>query len=112
MTGQEAELDNSTVSQETSPAKKAIAPAAAANSVKIYSNRWMAKVYDEKPPFPEEVFTTTFAPERLETIVKALKQATDQEVEESTRLLEDNYTYSLQITSHKVPHVNVHLSRV
>lgn len=101
MSSQETELDNSSA-QETSPSAK----------VKPFSNRWMAKVYEEKPPFPEEVLNTVFAPERISTIVKALKEATTKEVQESNRLLEDDFTYSLQITSFKIPHVNVHLSRM
>ena len=84
----------------------------AVGGVKMYSNRWMTKVYEEKPPFPEDLFKTTFSQEKLETIVAALKLATDKEVKDSIRLLEDDYTYSVQITSHKVPHVPVHLSRV
>ncbi|XP_031631432.1 ribosomal L1 domain-containing protein CG13096-like [Contarinia nasturtii] len=79
---------------------------------KLYSNRWMLRVYQEKPPFPEELFDTMFTKEKIETLVAALKLATDKEVEESKRLLESDYTYSLMIASHKVPHVPVHLSRI
>lgn len=81
-------------------------------NVKVYSNRWLAKVVEEKPPFPDELFDTTFAPERLTSIVKALKDATEKEVNESSRLLADNYIYSLQLTSFKAPPSHVHLSRV
>lgn len=81
-------------------------------NVKVYSNRWLAKVVEEKPQFPDDLFDTTFAPERLTSIVKALKDATEKEVNESPRLLVDNYTYSLQITSFKAPPSHVHLSRV
>lgn len=80
--------------------------------IKPFSNKWMLKVYDEKPPFPEELFSSQFSKPKLETLVAALKQATDKEVSESTRLLEEDYTYSLQVTCHKVPHVSVHLTRV
>lgn len=79
---------------------------------KLYSNRWMLKVYQEKPPFPEELFETIFTNGKIETLVAALKLATEKEVEDSTRLLESDYTYSLMIASHKVPHVPVHLSRM
>lgn len=79
---------------------------------KLYSNRWMLRVYQEKPPFPEELFETMFTKEKVETLVAALKLATDKEVEESKRLLESDYTYSVMIASHKVPHVPVHLSRM
>lgn len=79
---------------------------------KLYSNRWMLRVYQEKPPFPDELFDTMFTKEKIETLVAALKLATDKEVEESKRLLESDYTYSLMIASHKVPHVPVHLSRM
>lgn len=79
---------------------------------KLYSNRWMQKVYAEKPPFPEELFDTVFKKEKVETLVAALKVATEKEVEESKRLLEGDYTYSVMIASHKVPHVPVHLSRM
>lgn len=84
----------------------------AAQGVKKFSNRWMSMVYEEKPSFPEQLFNTMFTKEKIETLVAALKMATEKEVEESNRLLEDDYTYSVQITSHKVPHVPVHLSRV
>lgn len=79
---------------------------------KLYSNRWMLRVYQEKPPFPDEMFETMFTKEKITTLVEALKMATDKEVEESKRLLESDYTYSLMIASHKVPHVPVHLSRM
>lgn len=79
---------------------------------KLYSNRWMLRVYQEKPPFPDELFDTMFTKDKIETLVAALKLATDKEVEESKRLLESDYTYSLMIASHKVPHVPVHLSRM
>lgn len=80
--------------------------------VRQFSNRWMTMVYEEKPPFPEELYSTMFSNEKIETLVAALKLATEKEVQESNRLLEDDYTYSVQITSHKVPHVPVHLSRM
>lgn len=79
---------------------------------KLYSNRWMQKVYAEKPPFPDAHFDTIFKKEKIETLVAALKVATEKEVEESKRLLEGDYTYSVMIASHKVPHVPVHLSRM
>lgn len=79
---------------------------------KLYSNRWMQKVYAEKPPFPDDLFETIFKQEKVETLVAALKVATEKEVEESKRLLEGDYTYSVMIASHKVPHVPVHLSRM
>lgn len=87
-------------------------PLKSGQNVKVYSNRWLAKVSEEKPPFPEEMFATKFALERLTTIVQALKQATEKDVDESQRLIGDNYTYSVQITSHKAPIVNVHLTRM
>lgn len=80
--------------------------------IKLYSNRWMQKVYEEKPPFPDELFETIFTKEKIETLVAALKMATEKEVEDSNRLLESDYTYSVLINSHKVPHVPVHLSRM
>lgn len=112
MSGQESDLDNSVVLQEQDATADVGKKGNASGNVKPYSNRWLAKVYDEKPPFPENVLNTVFAPERVTTIVKALKEATAKEVEESNRLLEDNFTYSLQISSFKIPHVNVHLSRM
>lgn len=79
---------------------------------KLYSNRWMLRVYQEKPPFPDDLFQTMFTTEKITTLVEALKLATDKEVEESKRLLESDYTYSVMVASHKVPHVPVHLSRI
>lgn len=81
-------------------------------NVKVYSNRWLAKVVEEKPAFPDELFDSTFSHERITSIVKALKEATDKEVNDSNRLLIDNYTYSLQVTSFKAPLTHIHLSRV
>lgn len=96
-----------------SPAnRKRKAPQQNQAGIKMYSNRWMQKVYEEKPPFPDELFETMFTPEKIETLVAALKLATEKEVEESSRLLESDYTYSVLINSHKVPHVPVHLSRM
>lgn len=79
---------------------------------KLGSLSWMNKIYDEKPPFPEELFETIFTKEKIQTLVAALKLATDKEVAESKRLLESDYTYSLMIASHKIAHVSVHLSRM
>lgn len=83
-----------------------------ATGIKPFSNKWMAQVYAEKPQFPEELFQSTFSKEKVETLVEALKLATEKEVEDSIRLLEEDYTYSVVVTSHKVPHVPVHLSRM
>lgn len=79
---------------------------------RLGSKQWMRQVYDEKPPFPEELFETIFTTEKIQTLVAALKLATVKEVEESKRLLESDYTYSLMIASHRIPHVAVHLSRM
>lgn len=79
---------------------------------RIGSKQWMRQVYDEKPPFPEELFETIFTKDKIQTLVAALKIATVKEVEESKRLLESDYTYSLMIASHKISHVAVHLSRM
>lgn len=79
---------------------------------KLGSNKWMEKVYNEKPPFPAELFETIFTTEKLQALVAALKTATEKEVAESKRLLESDYTYSLMISSWKIPHVAVHLSRM
>lgn len=83
-----------------------------ATGIKAFSNKWMSQVYAEKPQFPEELFETTFSKEKVETLVEALKLATEKEVSDSIRLLEEDYTYSVVVTSHKVPHVPVHLSRM
>lgn len=83
-----------------------------AAGIKPFSNKWMSQVYAEKPQFPEELFETTFSKEKVETLVEALKLATEKEVSDSIRLLEEDYTYSVVVTSHKVPHVPVHLSRM
>lgn len=83
-----------------------------ATGIKPFSNKWMSQVYAEKPQFPDELFETTFSKEKVETLVEALKLATDKEVSDSIRLLEEDYTYSVVVTSHKVPHVPVHLSRM
>lgn len=107
MSAEDVEIEQTEVAEQ----EETTSPQKAAN-VKLYSNRWMQQVYEAKPPFPEDVLNTVFAPERITTIVQALKEATSKEVEESNRLLDDDFTYSLQITSYKIPHVNVHLSRM
>jgi len=53
-----------------------------------------------------------FSKENIEKLVDVVKNATETEVNQSRRLLPDDYIYSLQITSQRVPHVPVHLSRI
>lgn len=78
----------------------------------IYTKNWLLTVDSAKKPFADELFSTTFSKENLEKLINALKIATESEVSESPRLLKDDYLYSIQIVSHRVPHVPVHLSRM
>lgn len=86
-----------------------VAPAATSSA---YNRKWLEKADQEKTPFSDELMTTTFGKENVEKLVSACKTATESEVSESNRLLNDDYIYSVQITSHRVPHVPVHLSRM
>lgn len=83
-----------------------------AKAIEQYSDEWLSQVYAEKPQFPDELFKTTFAEEKLGTLVEALKLATEKEVRDSNRLFEEDYTYSIEVTSHKAPHVPVSLTRM
>lgn len=78
----------------------------------VYSRKWLEENDREKQPFADEVLASTFGPENLEKLVTACKEATQKEVDESNRLLSDDYVYSVQITSHRTPHVPMHLSRM
>lgn len=84
----------------------------AAERAAMYNRKWLEKNDKEKTPFSEEVLSTTFGKENVEKLIAACKTATDSEVNESNRLLTDDYIYSVQITSHRAPHVPVHLSRM
>lgn len=90
----------------------AFKPKVAAATSAAYNRKWLEKANAEKKPFEEEVMSTTFGKENVNKLVAACKAATESEVSESNRLLNDDYIYSVQITSHRVPHVPVHLSRM
>lgn len=77
-----------------------------------FSQRWLEDNDRERKPFGDELFDGIFSKESIEKLVSVVKNATDTEVGQSRRLLPDDYIYSLQITSHRVPHVPVHLSRM
>lgn len=78
----------------------------------VYNRKWLEENDKDKKPFSDELLASTFSKENLEKVVAAVKLATDTEVNESNRLLGDDYIYSVQITSHRAPHVPVHLSRM
>lgn len=77
-----------------------------------FSQRWLEDNDKERKPFSDELFTGVFSKENIEKLVGVVKNATETEVNQSRRLLPDDYIYSLQITSQRVPHVPVHLSRM
>lgn len=77
-----------------------------------FSQRWLEDNDKERKPFSDELFTNVFSKENVEKLVGVVKNATETEVNQSRRLLPDDYIYSLQITSQRVPHVPVHLSRM
>lgn len=77
-----------------------------------FSQRWLEDNDKERKPFNAELFSNVFSKENIEKLVAVVKNATDTEVNQSRRLLPDDYIYSLQITSQRVPHVPVHLSRM
>lgn len=66
----------------------------------------------EVKPFSNEILDTTFSKNNLRELVAAVKLATATEVEKNNRLLSDDFIYSVQITSHRVPHVPLRLSRM
>lgn len=78
----------------------------------VFNRKWLEENDKDKKPFSEELLSTTFGKENLEKLVAAVKLATETEVNESNRLLADDYVYSVQITSHRAPHIPVHLSRM
>lgn len=77
-----------------------------------FSQRWLEDNDKERKPFSDELFSNVFSKENVEKLVAVVKNATHTEVNQSRRLLPDDYIYSLQITSQRVPHVPVHLSRM
>lgn len=77
-----------------------------------FSQRWLEDNDKDRKPFSDELFTNVFSKENIEKLVGVVKNATETEVNQSRRLLPDDYIYSLQITSQRVPHVPVHLSRM
>ncbi|KAJ6643507.1 Ribosomal L1 domain-containing protein [Pseudolycoriella hygida] len=77
-----------------------------------FSQRWLEDNDKERKPFADELFNTVFSKESIQKLVNVVKNATETEVNESRRLLPDDYIYSLQITSQRTPHVPVHLSRI
>lgn len=77
-----------------------------------FSQRWLEDNDKERKPFSDELFSTVFSTENIEKLVEVVKNTTETEVNQSRRLLPDDYIYSLQITSQRVPHVPVHLSRM
>lgn len=77
-----------------------------------FSQRWLEDNDKERKPFSDELFNTIFSKENIEKLVGVVKNATQTEVNQSRRLLADDYIYSIQITSQRVPHVPVHLSRM
>lgn len=77
-----------------------------------FSQRWLEDNDKERKPFSDDLFNNVFSTENIEKLVAVVKNATETEVNESRRLLTDDYIYSLQITSQRVPHVPVHLSRM
>lgn len=78
----------------------------------VYTRKWLEENDKEKAPFPADVLAGTFGTENVVKLVAACKAATEAEVAESNRLLTDDYVYSVQITSHRAPHIPMHLSRM
>lgn len=98
--------------EQLSERARGAGPCRSASEAAPLANSSRDEVNAEKSPFPDELFKTTFSEKKLGTLAEALKLATDKEVQDSIRLLEEDYTYSIVVTSHKVPHVPVHLSRM
>lgn len=77
-----------------------------------YTRRWMQHCHENKKPFDELLYETSFSKETLGNLVQNLKEATDAKVAESPRLCSDNYTYTMLIHTHRTPHVPIHLQRL
>lgn len=84
----------------------------AESSKAIFTKKWLLMADKERTPFPENLFDTTFSRENIEKLVTACRTATEKEVNESQRLLPDDYMYSMHIISHRIPHLPVHLTRM
>lgn len=112
---QQYKFGNKTLNRSVAPQAGGAATAGGGDKQQqstVYTRKWLEENDKEKVPFAEDVLATTFGTENLGKLVAACKQATDGEVNESNRLLSDDYVYSVQITSHRAPHVPMHLSRM
>lgn len=77
-----------------------------------YTNEWLVAVNKQKKPFAEELFSTTFSQENVEKVLSELKASTEAKVAASPRLIEEDFTYSVQLTSFARPRVPIHLTRM
>lgn len=104
---------NRSVVANTNAGQSAVATAGSEKQTStVYTRKWLEENDKEKVAFPDDVLAGTFGTENVSKLVAACKLATETEVAESNRLLSDDYVYSVQITSHRAPHIPMHLSRM
>ena len=77
-----------------------------------FTRKWLETVHKCRKPFDEELLTTTFSKENVGRLLNELKTATNAKIAETQRLVDDDFTYFLQITSQRTPFYPLHLTRL
>lgn len=77
-----------------------------------YTREWLITANKQRKPFPDSEFETSFSTENVTKLLNELKAATEAKISASNRLIDEDYTYSVQVTSQQRPHVPVHLLRM
>lgn len=82
------------------------------NARQGYTRQWLVTANKQRTPFADSEFETTFSTENVNKLLNELKAATEAKISASNRLIDEDYTYSVQVTSQQRPHVPVHLLRM
>lgn len=82
------------------------------NARQGYTRQWLVTANKQRKPFPDSEFETTFSTENVNKLLNELKVATEAKISASNRLIDEDYTYSVQVSSQQRPHVPVHLLRM
>lgn len=77
-----------------------------------YTRKWLLSVDKQRKPFSDEDFEQTFSQESVLNKINELKTMTSTKVAASNRLVDEDYMYSVQITSQYRPHLPMHLLRM
>lgn len=82
--------------------------------MKPFTVEWLDAEHQSPTPFSESFFADDgkFSKTKLITMIDELKQATEERVADSIRLLPENYVYTLVVNTHMPPHVPHHLYRM